>query len=101
MKASLDKTCQITITNTGRKIFKKLPKKLREKIYIEAQILKTNPYAGESLQGRFTNLRSLHVSFEGVAYRIIYKIFPASLEIEIQLATSRENIYRKLEEMGL
>jgi mRNA-degrading endonuclease RelE of RelBE toxin-antitoxin system len=44
-------------------------------------------------------LRSLHLSIEGTAYRIIYQIFHKSETIVIRLAVPRENIYRKLDKM--
>jgi mRNA-degrading endonuclease RelE of RelBE toxin-antitoxin system len=44
-------------------------------------------------------LRSLHLSIEGTAYRLIYQVFPKSEMIVVRSAAPRENIYRKLDEM--
>jgi mRNA-degrading endonuclease RelE of RelBE toxin-antitoxin system len=51
------------------------------------------------LKGKYRFLRSLHLSIAGTAYRIIYQIFPKSETIVVRLAATRENIYRKLDEM--
>jgi mRNA-degrading endonuclease RelE of RelBE toxin-antitoxin system len=80
-------------------LFKKLPKPIQRLLIEKAQILTTNPHAGASLKGKYRLLRSLHLSVHGTAYRIIYQVFQQSETIVIRLAATRENIYRKLDEM--
>jgi mRNA-degrading endonuclease RelE of RelBE toxin-antitoxin system len=64
-------------------------------------VLATNPYAGEPLKGKYHLLRSLHLTIDGTAYRLIYQVFQQSETIVIRLAATRENIYRRLDEMKL
>ena len=79
--------------------FKKLPKPIQQTLIAKAQVLKTNPLAGEPLKGKYRLLRSLHLTIEGTAYRLIYQVFARSETIVIRLAATRENIYRRLDAM--
>ena len=56
--------------------------------------------AGEPLQGRYRQLRSIHLTHEGVSYRIIYQVFTNTETVSIYLADKRENIYKRLMHMG-
>ena len=85
----------------GHRIFKKLPKDIKETIVEQATRLKTDPKLGEQLQGKYRDLRSLHFSYNGVAYRIIYQWFVPRELVVIYLADKRENIYKRLEHMGV
>ena len=91
----------IFFTSQARRVFKKLPQDVRDRLKSTASTLDQNPLAGEPLQGSHRLFRSLHVSFNGVAYRIIYQIFSKANMIVIVLADKRENIYKRLEEMKL
>jgi mRNA-degrading endonuclease RelE of RelBE toxin-antitoxin system len=81
------------------KLFKKLPLDVKQKIAEEAKKLENNPLAGQPLKGKYNFLRSLHFSYKGSAYRIIYQVVSQTTTILVRLATTRENIYRKLGEM--
>jgi mRNA-degrading endonuclease RelE of RelBE toxin-antitoxin system len=72
---------------------------VQKKIIEESEVLKTNPQAGYSLKGKFQHLRSLHFSYKGSAYRVVYQVIEDSSIILIRLAATRENIYRKIENM--
>ena len=91
----------IFFTSQARRVFKKLPSDVQDKLKKEAAALSANPLAGEPLQGRFKSFRSLHESHKGVAYRIVYQILSTKNMIVIVLADKRENIYKRLEEMKL
>ena len=91
----------IYFTNQARRIFKKLPSDVQDKLKTEARTLDQNPLAGEPLQGSYRQYRSLHISFKGIAYRIIYQAIAKSNMIVIFLADKRENIYKRLQEMKL
>jgi addiction module RelE/StbE family toxin len=91
----------IYFTSQARRIFKKLPKDIQDKLKNEARTLADNPLAGEQLHGSFRRYRSLHTSYKGVAYRIIYHIFSKTNSIIIVLADKRENLYKRLQEMKL
>jgi addiction module RelE/StbE family toxin len=91
----------IYFTNQARRLFKKLPPDVQDRIKKEASTLDQNPLPGEPLQGSYRQFRSLHVSYKGVAYRIIYQVLSKANEIVIVLADKRENLYKRLQEMKL
>lgn len=91
----------VFFTNQARRIFKKLPQDIQDKLKLEASTLDQNPLYGEPLQGSYKQYRSLHVSFKGIAYRIIYQALSKAKMILIVLADKRENIYKRLQEMKL
>jgi len=92
-------TYTLNIDKPGLALFKKLPEPIRAALIEKTKVLKSKPFAGEQLKGKYRHLRSLHLTIEGTAYRIIYQVFPKSEAIVVRLAASRENIYRKLDEM--
>lgn len=91
----------LNIDKPALTLFKKLPKNIQRILVQRAQVLITQPQAGEPLKGKYRLLRSLHFTIEGTAYRIIYQVFEKSETIVIRLAAPRENIYRKLDAMKL
>jgi mRNA-degrading endonuclease RelE of RelBE toxin-antitoxin system len=91
----------VQFTPAGHRIFKKLPKDVKEEIVAKATILKTDPLQGEQLHGKYHYLRSLHFSYKAVAYRIIYQWIVPKETVVIYLADKRENIYKRLEHMGI
>jgi mRNA-degrading endonuclease RelE of RelBE toxin-antitoxin system len=94
-------TYTLNIDKPALTLFKKLPTNIQRLLVEKAQVLKTNPYAGAPLQGKYRLLRSLHLTIEGTAYCIIYQVFERSETIVIRLAATRENIYRRLDAMKL
>ena len=91
----------IYFTNQARRLFKKLPQDVQNRIKKEASALDQNPLVGEPLQGSYRSYRSLHVSYKGIAYRVIYQILSKPNSIVIVLADKRENLYKRLQEMKL
>ena len=87
----------IQFTNASLRIFKKLPKDVQDEIKKRVVILKDNPLSGEQLKGVFHKFRSLHLSLNGVSYRVIYQVLPKVNTVIILLADKRENIYKRLE----
>ena len=57
------------------------------------------PRSGEKLKGRLSFLYSYHFNHKGVSYRIIYEVSQKRRQILIRLASSRENLYRRLGKM--
>ena len=90
----------VHITPAADRILKKLPAPVQQALITAAQALKDRPLAGESLSGRYRHLRSLHLTHEGVSYRIIYQVFTTTETVIIYLADKRENIYKRLVHMG-
>lgn len=91
----------LNIDKPALTLFKKLPANIQRLLIEKTQILKTKPYVGAPLKGKYRLLRSLHLTLEGTAYRIIYQVFERSEMIVIRLAATRENIYRRLDTMKL
>ena len=91
--------CFIYWTATASKLFKKLPKNIQKKLRDEIHLLKLLPEKGPSLKGKYRDLRSLHTSAFGVSYRIIYRY--ESNEVTVVLTSTRENLYKKLDEMKI
>lgn len=91
----------LTFGPAAYRVFKKLPPLLQQEIRERAEALTTNPLAGEPLQGRYRLMRSVHFGFKGTAYRIVYQVLVEEKQIVIRLADKRENIYKRLEEMGV
>jgi mRNA-degrading endonuclease RelE of RelBE toxin-antitoxin system len=83
------------------RIFKKFGTELKKVIFDKASILMQNPLFGEPLQGKHRKYRSLHFGYKGVQYRIVYQVVSDQQKAVIQLADKRENIYKRLEEMGI
>jgi len=94
-------TYTLNIDKPALTLFKKLPATIQRLLIEKAQVLKTKPHAGTPLKGKYRLLRSLHLTLEGTAYRIIYQVFERSEMIVIRLAAARENIYRRLDAMKL
>jgi mRNA-degrading endonuclease RelE of RelBE toxin-antitoxin system len=92
-------TYTLNIDKPALTLFKKLPKPIQVVLIEKAQVLKTKPTAGDPLKGTYRLLRSLHLTIQGTAYRIIYQVFQKQETIVVRLAAPRENIYRKLDEM--
>ena len=62
-----------------------------------------NRQAGKLSKGKYRLLRSLHFTVEGIVYRIIYQIFEKARHLSFAWPrpATRENVYRKLDEMKL
>jgi mRNA-degrading endonuclease RelE of RelBE toxin-antitoxin system len=92
-------TYTLNIDKPGLALFKKLPETIQAALIEKTKVLKSKPFAGEPVKGKYRHLRSLHLTIKGTAYRIIHQVFPKSEAIVVRLAAPRENIYRKLDEM--
>ena len=90
----------LTIASAAERLFRKLPREAKARLIEEAKVLQTEPMKGEPLKGKYRSFRSLHLAFKGTQYRIIYQVFTDAQMVTIRLAAPRENIYKKLEEMG-
>jgi mRNA-degrading endonuclease RelE of RelBE toxin-antitoxin system len=91
----------VNIDKPALKLFKRLSPEIQRFLIEKAQVLSSNPYAGKQLKGKHRLIYSLHCSFHGAQYRIIYQIFQEQEIVVVRLAGPRENIYRKLEEMKI
>ncbi|MBI4990893.1 type II toxin-antitoxin system RelE/ParE family toxin [Candidatus Gottesmanbacteria bacterium] len=90
----------LAINNNAFRIYRKLPPDVKLAIWSRAQLLRNNPLLGQPLKEIRGGYRSLHLGFKGTQYRIIYQVFPQTKSIIIRLTDKRENIYKRLEQMG-
>lgn len=91
----------IFFTNSSLRLFKKLPRDVQNELKKQIKKLVDNPLIGAPLKGLYRNFRSLHISYSGTSYRVIYRVFPKTNTLIIYLADKRENIYRRLLEMKI
>lgn len=91
----------LSITSAAEKIFKKLPMDIQKHILNFSKILKRDPFKGQQLKGNYRRFRSLHLTYKGTPYRVVYQVMKHEKEIVIYLATTRENFYHKLDEMRI
>lgn len=91
----------LNIDRPALTLFTALPLKVGQLLIKKAQILRTKPFAGQSLKGKYRLLRSLHVVLGRNTYHIIYQIFRTSETIVVRLAAPQGRIYKKLDEVKL
>ncbi len=86
-------------TSVGHLALKKLPQDVRTHLLHELEQLRTNPLAGQKLQGNMRTLRSLHTRYKNSDYRVAYEVKEKEQAIAIWYIASRENFYRQLEKL--
>jgi mRNA-degrading endonuclease RelE of RelBE toxin-antitoxin system len=92
----------LLLTPAAHKMFKKLSPTVREHLYRELQILKTNPLAGQPLTGVLRVFRSFHPpKLNNVHYRVLYEIHESQQQVMVRMLGVRENFYKRAEEMKL
>jgi mRNA-degrading endonuclease RelE of RelBE toxin-antitoxin system len=92
---------QVTMTSPAHRMFRKLPPNVRKQLVSQAQKLAKNPQLGEQLEGVLRPFRSLHTTFKGTHYRIVYEVNTRLKEIVVRGVGPRENLYKKLRRMKL
>jgi mRNA-degrading endonuclease RelE of RelBE toxin-antitoxin system len=92
-------TYTLNIDEPALKVFKRLSLKAQRFIINKAQLLKSKPFAGKQLEGKHRLLYTLHCRFEAARYHIIYQALREQETVVVRLVGTRENIYRKLDEM--
>jgi mRNA-degrading endonuclease RelE of RelBE toxin-antitoxin system len=90
---------ELTVTSSAKRIIKKLPRMVREKLILSSNALTTNPFAGEKLSGSLHFLHSLHFSSGGVQYRAVYTVDEQERQVIIHYVGSRENFYEKVKRL--
>jgi mRNA interferase RelE/StbE len=82
---------EIEFTSPFLKRIKALDKEAQIRILREANILKTNPYAGKSLRGEWRGIFSLRVG----DYRVLYKIREEQKRVVLLAVGHRKHVYKK------
>ncbi len=90
---------ELIVTTSAKRIVKKLPRVVREKLVLSSEALRVNPFAGEKLSGSLQFLYSLHFSCNGVQYRAVYTINEQEKQVIIHYVGSRENFYEKVKRL--
>lgn len=70
--------------------YKKLPERIKSRIFIELETIGKNPYIGKYLKGEFNDRMAYRVS----DYRIVYKILKGKKIVEIHKIGHRAEVYR-------
>ncbi len=91
----------VTMTSPAHRMLRKLPPQIRKHLIGQAQRLKKNPQKGEQLEGVLRAFRSLHTTYKGTHYRIVYEVSQRLKEVIVRGVGPRENLYRKLRQMRL
>lgn len=90
---------ELIVTSSAKRIIKKLPRIVREKLVLSSEVLRVNPFVGEKLSGSLHFLYSLHFSSGGVQYRAVYTINEQEKQIIVHYVGSRENFYEKVKRL--
>ena len=91
----------VLVTAVADKLFKKLPKSVKNSLVNEALALADNPLKGEQLTGELRAFRALHVKLNNVHYRIAYEVNDLTHVVLVRAVAVRENFYKRLEKMKL
>lgn len=82
---------QVIVSNEARKNLKKIPIEWKRRVWLYLDRLKTDPYIGKKLEGRYAGSYSIRVW----PYRIIYTIKKKELIIEVIEIEHRGGAYKK------
>jgi mRNA-degrading endonuclease RelE of RelBE toxin-antitoxin system len=77
--------------------FKKFPPHIQTFLKAESLQLADQPTLGKRLQGRLSHLYSLHASYKGTHYRVVYTMNTDEQFIDLIYAATRENFYKEVE----
>jgi addiction module RelE/StbE family toxin len=91
----------LQVLKTFDRTFRKLPPQVRDHLENEIMKLTDNPTAGEPLRGKLHQSRSLHLSYRGTQYRVIYLLDETRKVITLQLVGTHENFYKQAERLRL
>ena len=91
----------VTVTSPAYRMLRKLPPQVRKHLVTCAQTLPGDPLAGQQLEGKLAAFRSLHTTYNGTHYRIIYEVDDLHREIVVLAVGPRENLYDRLRRMKL
>ncbi len=80
---------KLEIKEKALKQIESLPKKDKQKIFSTMEILKENPLAGKSLQGKHKGFRALRAW----PYRIIYAVDHHTITITVVKVGHRKDVY--------
>ena len=81
---------RLLMTRQADKQFEKLPKKDQKRVQAAFEVLRDNPTAGKSLEGKYKGLRSLRVW----PYRILYTVDHRVITVTVVTIGHRKDVYR-------
>ena len=87
---------RIFVTAAADRVFKKLPRRMREEIERELRILSTNPYAGERLSEPLGFLYSYHFTVFGKYFRAAYAVEGRKRTVTLHYVGPRGEFYKRL-----
>lgn len=89
---------ELLFSPSAERYFKKLKdKQLKEKFKKALQIIRKNPYVGQSKHGDLTGIYCYDVFYDKSNYEIAYTIFEVDgKKVVVLLVGTRENFYEEL-----
>ena len=87
---------QLFIAAAADRIFRKLPRRMREEVVTKISNLALNPYLGERLSGPLAFLYSYHFAIFGQYFRAAYTVNAGEKKIIIQYIGPRGEFYKRL-----
>lgn len=87
---------RIRIASAADRIFRKLPRRMREEIERELITLSANPYAGERLSGPLDFLYSYHFTVFGKYFRAAYTVDSTARTVILHYVGPRGEFYKRL-----
>lgn len=81
---------RVFLSRIAEKDLKKVSKEYKPRIFAALFDLRSDPYSGKKLEGKFREYYSLRVGF----YRIIYKIHKDQLNILVIRIGHRQGVYK-------
>lgn len=92
---------KLLVTRHFERTFRKLSPQVQDHLKPLLYELEHNPRKGEQLKGKFAFLHSLHTTYKGTHYRVIYQVNHQHHTVELVHAAVRENIYNILPRLKL
>jgi len=86
---------EVRLSKRFQKQFRKLDRRIQQKVIEEIEILKINPEFGKNLSGILSDLRRLRVH----DYRIVYKVHSSNKIVDVFFVDHRKRVYEKLERL--
>lgn len=87
---------RLVYTSKAAKQIKKLDKPFKRKLKKRLELIACNPYIGQKKKGKLQDLWGYGLNWQGIAYRIAYKIYQDELVILILATGSHEGFWEEV-----
>ena len=87
---------KVSITKKAKKQYKNLDQHIKKKIKENLHRLEETPHKGFTLSGKYSDLRYIKFTINGVGYRAVYDISDDENLVLVIFLGTRENFYKEL-----